>query len=166
MHRRDVLGIGGSLTLATLAGCVADSPTSDTDTDAASDDSDMSSELDLREANVVGVDFEQDGGGYDFSVTLHHDDDGEEGYADWWQVERLDGTQLGRRVLRHPHSRQPFTRSDTIEVPEDVTCVAVRGHDQTHGYGGRAVVVNLDSGEQTAVRQGTDRQAVSETDCP
>ena len=69
-------------------------------------------------------------------------------------------------MLRHPHSRQPFTRSDTIEVPEDVTCVAVPGHDQTHGYGGRAVVVNLDSGEQTAVRQGTDRQAVSETDCP
>ncbi|MFB6232932.1 MAG: twin-arginine translocation signal domain-containing protein [Haloarculaceae archaeon] len=167
MDRRDVLTISGSLALATmLAGCAGDSPGSDTDSDAAADDGDMSSDLDLREANVVGVEFEERDGAYRFDVTLHHDDDGEEGYANWWQVETLDGTQLGRRVLTHPHSRQPFTRSDTIEIPADVTCVVVRGHDQTHGYGGRAVVVNLDSGAQNAIRQGSDRQSVTETECP
>jgi hypothetical protein len=168
MDRRDVLTISGSLALpTTLAGCAGDSPGSDTDTNAAADDSDMSSDLDLREANVVGVEFDDGDGSYDFTVSLRHDDAGEAGYADWWQVERLDGTQLGRRDLLHAHeNEQPFDRSETIEVPADVTCVVVRGHDETHGYGGRAVVVNLDAGAQNAIRQGSDRQSVTETECP
>ncbi|TQQ83669.1 hypothetical protein EGH24_02460 [Halonotius terrestris] len=166
MERRDVLRIGGLTLAATLAGCVDDSPSSDTATDPESDSDDMASELDLREANVVGVEFEERDEGYRFDVTLHHDDDGEDGYANWWQVETLDGTQLGRRVLTHPHSRQPFTRWDIIEIPDSVTCVVVRGHDQTHEYGGRAVVVNLDSGAQNAISQGSERQTVSESDCP
>jgi len=85
--------------LGSLAGCLGGTggtapdggstgATPDTATDA----------LDLREANVVGVAFET-GENYRFSVTLFHDDDGEEGYANWWQVERLDGAQLGRRKL-------------------------------------------------------------------
>jgi hypothetical protein len=123
-------------------------------------------ELDRREANVVDVEFERDGTDYTFDVTLHHDDDGEEGYANWWQVERLDGDRLGRRDLLHAHSQQPFTRSDTVAIPEAVTCVVVRGHDQTHGYGGRLVVVDLDSGATTSVDQGADRQSVDASDCP
>jgi hypothetical protein len=101
-----------------------------------------------------------------FDVTLHHDDAGEDGYANWWQVERLDGSRLGRRDLLHPHSRQPFTRSDRFEIPDEVTCVVVRGHDQTHGYGGRAMVVTLGSGATRPLDQGSDRRAVDRTDCP
>ena len=121
--------------------------------------------LDLQEANVVGVEFEETGGGYRFDVTLHHDDDGEDGYADWWQVERLDGSRLGRRDLLHAHSRQPFTRSETIEVPDDVNCVVVRGHDQIHEYGGVAMLVTLDSGAMWAVDQGPDPQSFEDADC-
>ena len=165
MNRRDVLTAAGGLTLSTtLAGCVGESPSSDTDAEAESDD--MSSELDLSEANVVGVEFEERDGAQQFDVTLHHDDDGEDGYANWWQVETLDGTQLGRRELTHPHDEQPFERSKTIEIPDNVTCIVVRGHDQTHDYGGRAVVVNLDSGEQNTIRQGSAQHALSEDDCP
>jgi len=175
MNRRDVLTVGAGLTLSTLlAGCFS---VDQNESESASDDNESTatdnetttaddSKLDLREANVVGVEFEERDGAHQFDVTLHHDDDGEDGYANWWQVETLDGTQLGRRKLTHPHSRQPFTRSDTFEIPNDVTCVVVRGHDQTHGYGGRAVVVNLDSGGQNAIRQGSERQAVSESDRP
>ena len=167
MNRRDVLIVAGGLTLSTtLAGCMGESPSSDTDTEAEADSDDMSSELDLREANVVSVVVDNSGEATDFIVELHHDDAGEEGYADWWQVETLDGTQLGRRDLTHAHDEQPFERSETIEIPDDVTCVVVRGHDQTHGYGGRAVVVNLDSGGQNASSQGSERQTVSESDCP
>jgi hypothetical protein len=111
---------------------------------------------DLREANVVDVAFERSGGSFRFSVTLYHDDDGETGYADWWQVETLDGERLGRRTLLHAHSTAPFTRSETITVPEGVTYVVVRGHDQTHGYGGQAMVISLDSGETETVRQGPE----------
>ncbi|MDY7081337.1 MAG: hypothetical protein SXQ77_02765, partial [Halobacteria archaeon] len=41
-------------------------------------------DLDLREANVVGVSFDVEDDVYNFDVTLYHDDDGESGYANWW----------------------------------------------------------------------------------
>ena len=99
-------------------------------------------------------------------MTLFHDDDGEDGYANWWQVETLDGERLGRRELVHPHSTAPFTRSATIDVPGDVACVVVRGHDQTHGYGGRAVLVDVGTGATSAVRQGPEPRAFGPADCP
>ncbi|KAA9407056.1 hypothetical protein JZX76_05210 [Haloarcula hispanica] len=123
-------------------------------------------ELDLREANVVGVELTDEGDDYRFDVTLYHDDDGEDGYANWWQVETLAGDRLGRRDLRHAHSTAPFTRSETITVPDDTTCVVVRGHDQTHGYGGQAMTVTVPDGETRAVEQGAERQSVTESDCP
>jgi len=123
-------------------------------------------DIDLREANVIGVEFDRRNGGYRFDVTLYHDDNGEGGYADWWQVETLDGEQLGRRELLHPHSTNPFTRSETIEIPDDRTCVVVRGHDQTHGYGGQAMLVNLDTGATKAIRQGRDQRSFDEEECP
>ncbi|RLM56741.1 hypothetical protein DVK02_09650 [Halobellus sp. Atlit-31R] len=124
------------------------------------------STLDLREANVVGVAVEGEAGQYTFDVTLHHDDAGEDGYANWWQVERLEGTRLGRRELRHAHTQQPFTRSATIEIPPDVRCVVVRGHDQTHGYGGQSMIVNLETAETRAIAQGADPLGATERDCP
>jgi len=143
----------------------SDGSGTDSTSDAETTDSAGTDDLDLREANVVDVSFEEQNGTYTFDVTLHHDDDGEEGYANWWQVERLDGTRLGRRELLHAHSQQPFTRSETIEIPEDVTCAVVRGHDQTHEYGGLAIVVNLDSGETRLRDQGPERQSFDASDC-
>jgi hypothetical protein len=121
-----------------------------------------SGDLDLREANVVGVAVERRDGDYRFDVTLYHDDDGEDGYANWWQVETRAGEKLGRRELLHAHGTQEFTRSATISVPEGVTDVVVRGHDQTHGYGGQAMLVNVGTGETTAVRQGPEPQSFEE----
>jgi hypothetical protein len=152
-RRRLLLGHGAAA-VALLAGCTGGND------DGAADD------LDLREANVVGVDIEEQGESCTFDVTLHHDDDGEDGYANWWQVERLDGTRLGRRELTHPHSQQPFTRSTTVEIPTEVDCVVVRGHDQTHGYGGQAAVVGLDAGETQLTDQGQERQSLDAGDCP
>lgn len=119
-------------------------------------------DLDMREANVVAVSFERSGGTYRFDVTLVHDDEGEAGYADWWQVETLDGTRLGRRTLLHAHSNAPFTRSERITLPEGIQRVIVRGHDQTHGYGGQAMVVDIVSGQTEVVRQGPERSDLSE----
>jgi hypothetical protein len=146
---------------AVTADAASDTPTPDTAVAAderatASDD-----DLDLREANVVGVEFDTVGGGYRFDVTLYHDDDGESGYADWWQVETLDGDRLGRRELLHAHSTAPFTRSETVSIPDGTAHVVVRGHDQTHGYGGQAVVVGVDSGEAERVRQGPEPRSFS-----
>lgn len=93
---------------------------------------------------------------YRFDVTLVHDDDGEApSFADRWVVEDEDGYALGDRMLLHAHGSQPFTRSATIEIPSDVKVVIVRGHDQLHGFGGQAIVLNLETGEAHFV-QDTD----------
>ena len=99
-------------------------------------------------------------------MTLYHDDDGEDGYADWWQVEALDGDRFGRRELLHPHSTAPFTRSETVEIPDGTDCVVVRGHDRTHGYGGRAMLVDPGTGATRAVDQGSERRPIGDEDCP
>ncbi|SER42026.1 hypothetical protein [Natrinema salaciae] len=163
--RRQLLGgLAGVLVSGLLAGC---SDSSDSTDDASpGSDAEPETDLDLREANVVEVAFEGDSDAYTFDVTLHHDDEGEDGFANWWQVERLDGTRLGRRELRHAHAQQPFTRSETIGVPDDVTCVVVRGHDRTHGYGGQLMLVNLESTATQSVNQGSDPRPIDETDCP
>lgn len=114
----------------------------------------------------MDVSVEGGDGSYDVSVALHHDDEGEPGYANWWQVEALDGTQLGRRELRHPHSQQPFTRSEPIEVPDGNPCVVVRGHDETHGYGGRAMLVDVETGATQAIDQRSGPVDVGDEDCP
>ena len=123
-------------------------------------------DLDLQEANVLDVEVEAADGAYRFSVTLYHDDGGEDGYANWWQVETLEGEQLGRRELVHAHGTAPFTRSETVEIPEGVSCVVVRGHDRTHGYGGQAMLVDVGTGATKAVRQGPEPRSFGPADCP
>jgi hypothetical protein len=104
--------------------------------------------LDFREANVVQVEFEvQEDGTIRFDVTLHHDDDGESpSYADWWQVEDAEGNVLGKRVLLHAHSSEPFTRSEIVSIPEGIETVIIRGHDMVHGFGGQAAELRLQDG--------------------
>lgn len=173
VDRRTFLLVGA---LIFLAGCVGDgdgpddaaspsaataSPTTASDTAAGT-----AAGLDLREANVTAVEFSQEAGRVQFDVTLYHDDDGEDGSADWWQVETPGGETLGRRDLLHAHGTRQFTRSAEFDVPADVACVVVRGHDQTHGYGGQAMLVTLDSGDTLTRRQGGEPLSVDVADCP
>ena len=179
--RRRLLSVAAATVAGGLAGCTDDPGSGegtpvDTGTDATTPTTDGgaddgtatgAADLDLREANVTSVELEaRDGGAYRFAVTLIHDDDGEDGYANWWQVETLDGDRLGRRDLAHAHGTRAFTRSETVDVPESADCVVVRGHDRTHGYGGQAALVDLESGVTRLVRQGPDRSAFDATDCP
>jgi len=107
------------------------------------------SDLDLREANVIAISTEALGNNnYRFIITLQHDDEGEAPkYADYWQIEDLNGNILGKRVLTHSHSNEPFTRSKTITILDDIFIVIVRGHDMIHGFGGQAMRINLLTGE-------------------
>lgn len=109
--------------------------------------------LDLDEANVMFVKATQaDDGTWRFDVTVRHNDEGWDHYADGWDVVTPDGTVLKSnpddaftRVLLHPHeNEQPFTRSQSgLSIPEGVTEVTVRAHCNVHEYGGRDVVVDL-----------------------
>lgn len=110
--------------------------------------------LDMREANVLAVSFESlEPNSFRFDVTLQHDDEGEApDFADAWVVEDLQGNRLGMRELLHSHDNQPFTRSATIEVPTGIERVLVRGRDMRHGFGGQAMLVNLESRETQPVQ--------------
>ena len=177
VRRRRLLSVAAATVAGGLAGCTddtgggegtADDPGTNAATPATDEETATgAADLDLQEANVTGVELEaRDDDTYRVSVTLIHDDDGEDGYANWWQVETLDGDRLGRRDLAHAHGTRAFTRSETVDVPEAVDCVVVRGHDRTHEYGGQAALVAPADGTVRTVRQGSDRSTFDATDCP
>lgn len=83
---------------------------------------------------------------YTFYVTVRHNDQGWDHYADLWQVVDTEtGEVLGERVLAHPHdNEQPFTRSRRgIVIPDGTESVTVRARCTRHGYEGKQVVVVL-----------------------
>jgi hypothetical protein len=81
-----------------------------------------------------------------FDVTVRHNDEDWGHYADAWQViDPRSREILGERVLAHPHdAEQPFTRSQSgINIPVELTRVAVRAKCNVHGFGGREILVDL-----------------------
>ncbi|MDF1524970.1 MAG: hypothetical protein RRA15_07045 [bacterium] len=98
------------------------------------------------EADVVGVKASSGKDGtWSFSVTVRHDDEGWDHYADRWEVLGPDGEVLGTRVLMHPHvGEQPFTRSlRGVKIPKGVSKVVVRARDSVHEHGGEVMEVEL-----------------------
>ena len=97
------------------------------------------------DAVIEAAEARPSGGNWTFSVTLSHGDTGWDDYADGWRVVLEDGTELGTRVLYHPHvDEQPFTRSLTgVEIPEGVTEVFVEARTNTDGWGKARAAVSL-----------------------
>lgn len=81
-----------------------------------------------------------------FDVTVRHDDDGWEHYANRWEVRSPDGKQLAVRELLHPHdTEQPFTRSlHDVKIPGHINEVIVRARDSQHRYGGQEIRIRLE----------------------
>ena len=81
-----------------------------------------------------------------FDVTLSSPYDTPQRYADAWRVLDADDTELGIRVLMHDHaSEQPFTRSETIDVPAGTSTVYVEGRDQLNGWSSQRFEFSLPS---------------------
>ena len=97
------------------------------------------------EADVVKVAVERQGENYRFDVTVRHDDEGWQHYANGWDVVAPDGQIIATRVLSHPHvNEQPFTRSlSGVVIDPEITSVTIRAHDLVHGYGGEEKNVKL-----------------------
>jgi hypothetical protein len=98
------------------------------------------------EADVVGVEVNCNAeSGCDFHVTVLHDDEGRDHYANRWEVLTPDGEILATRELAHPHeNEQPFTRSlRGVRIPDGLDEVVIRAGDSVHGYGGKTISVNL-----------------------
>jgi len=99
------------------------------------------------EADVVDAVASRAGdGSWRFDVTVRHDDEGWNHYADRWEVlDPASGKVLATRTLAHPHEHeQPFTRSlGGVELPPELREVTIRARDSEHGYGGVEVVLTL-----------------------
>ncbi|MBD1557194.1 hypothetical protein HC752_09595 [Vibrio sp. S9_S30] len=82
-----------------------------------------------------------------FYTTVRHDDQSWEHYADEWQITDLNGNVLSIRPLAHPHeNEQPFTRSKCgIQLPKSIDKVVVRARCNVHGYGGKPIIVDLNT---------------------
>lgn len=97
-------------------------------------------------ADVVNVEVKPDGAqSFHFSVSVRHNDEGWDHYANKWDVVAPDGTILATRILHHPHeNEQPFTRSlGGVMVPDGITTVTVQAHDSVHEYGGKTITIEL-----------------------
>jgi hypothetical protein len=106
---------------------------------------------DLNYAQVEFVKAVQSSNGsWTFYVTVRHNDEGWNHYADIWEVvDPESGEVLAERVLAHPHeTEQPFTRSQSrIIFPEGQRFVEVRAKCQLHEFEGKTVLVDLETKE-------------------
>ena len=118
-------------------------------TTAVSTTAEFNSDLKYAQVTQVKVTLEQSGS-WRFDVTVRHDDEGWDHYADLWEVVDQESLVLyGKRVLLHPHdAEQPFTRSQSgIEIPKGVSGLLIRARCTTHGFDGRAILVDLTAAE-------------------
>jgi hypothetical protein len=101
----------------------------------------FAAEADVTEAVAVRT----GPGVYRFSVTVLHQDQGWNHYADRWEVLAPDGRILATRTLYHPHvEEQPFTRRlDGVKIPAAVRKVEIRAHCSVHATGGKTAFVDL-----------------------
>lgn len=98
------------------------------------------------EADVIAAEARHMGGeSWSVSATILHADTGWEHYADRFDVLAPDGSVLAERVLFHPHvEEQPFTRSVSVTIPDDIDRIMVRAHDKVDGLGGTEVDLILE----------------------
>ena len=96
-------------------------------------------------ATIEHVTATKSGATWSFSVTLRHADTGWDDYADGWRVLAMDGTELGLRVLHHPHvTEQPFTRSlGGVTLPDGTETVQIEARTNTDGWSGTTTLFPL-----------------------
>ncbi|MBO0344404.1 hypothetical protein J0X15_04140 [Roseibium sp. CAU 1637] len=97
------------------------------------------------EVEINAVVVERQGDSLRFDVTLFHQDEGWDHYADLWQVESQSGKVLAERVLLHPHvNEQPFKRSlSGVKIPSELNVVFIRARDTRHGFASNRYKVQL-----------------------
>lgn len=97
------------------------------------------------EVDVLDVKVERStDGSLKIYTTVQHDDEGWDHYADRWEVLDMEGNLLDTRVLKHPHTATPFTRTlPWARIPEGTEKIRIRAHDSVHGYGGKEVVAQV-----------------------
>lgn len=97
-------------------------------------------------ADVVSVTASGADGAWTVAVGLRSEETGCDQYANWWEVLRMDGTLVYRRILDHSHpDEQPFVRDGGPVAVRADEPVVVRGHMVPTGYGGALMSGTLGS---------------------
>jgi hypothetical protein len=118
------------------------------------------------DADVIAVNaIDRGAQGWTFTVTVQHPDTGWSDYCNGWDVVTDQGAVLKSsaqdqftRLLFHPHEHeQPFTRSQSgLHIPAETMTLTVRAHDIVHGFGGKEIIINLETDEGPGYRISRD----------
>ena len=114
-------------------------------TPAVAEDAGYSDDPDYAQVERVRMVLRSDGS-WDIHVTVRHNDQGWDHYADRWQVvDDMTGDLLAERILAHPHdTEQPFTRSlSRVSFPDGTEVLRIRSSCPVHGFGGKEMTVRL-----------------------
>ena len=97
---------------------------------------------------------------WNFAVTLKHDDEGWDHYANEWQVIAPDNKVLATRTLYHPHvNEQPFTRgTQGVKIPDTIKTVRVIAKDTVHGLSKNAVEIELSTNHIKKITLGLKKE--------
>jgi len=81
------------------------------------------------------------------AVTLRHNDQGWDHFADRWQIVDQDNNILGTSILLHPHvHEQPFTRSlNSVSIPTYTQQLFIEARDNTHGWSKQRFRVDMET---------------------
>ncbi|SIS90079.1 hypothetical protein [Neptunomonas antarctica] len=107
------------------------------------------------DVSILRADFQSAGSeSWAVNVTLQHNDEGWDHYADNWRVVDAQGNILGDRVLFHPHvNEQPFTRGiNRVQIPAGLTNVYIEAHDKVHGWSEMRLQVDLNKAKSGHIR--------------
>ncbi len=116
---------------------------------SADETSEFNPDLDYAQVKFVSA-VRSSNGSWSFSVTIRHDDEGWNHYADLWVITDPEtGDILGERVLAHPHvNEQPFIRSlSGVVLPEGQRFVEISAKCTRHGFEGRRILIDLEMEE-------------------
>ena len=84
-------------------------------------------------------------GSWCFKVSVRHNDEDWEHYADGWDILDASHNILWEKTLTHPHVyEQPFTRRlCDIKIPPKIQKLVVRAKCNRHSYGDKTITVDL-----------------------
>lgn len=156
--RRQVIAAGSCGLLSVFAGCLDSVPwigsAGPTPTDTPGMAPGTATVRPVSEIHVVGLQYKSpdSSSGYEFFVGLQAPEANGLG-ATWWQVETLGREKIARKTFPDPRGGR-FTTVMTVEIPENVTAVVVRGHGRKSKYGGRVMLADLNAGRITIEKQG------------
>ena len=111
-------------------------------------------DLDFAQVEYVSAE-KSSNGSWTFSVTIRHNDEAWNHYAELWEVADTESDAVfAERALERPHEdEQPFTRSKSrIVFPKGQRFIEVRARCTLHGFEGRRILIDLEKAEGEGYR--------------